>query len=58
MYVLAEEFGIEYDEGVEGIDGLPPEDADVPTFAVSEDLDPSMVPDRATSMGVQPKQGC
>jgi hypothetical protein len=40
--LLAEEFGIEYDEGAEGIDGLPPEDDSVPTFAVSNDLDPSM----------------
>src|ERR1700730_8035019 len=46
--LLAEEFGIEYDEGAEGIDGLPPEDADVPTFAVSVDLDLSMVPDGAS----------
>ncbi|KAI0290958.1 hypothetical protein BC826DRAFT_1106133 [Russula brevipes] len=29
------------------IDGFPPEDADVPTFAVSVDLDLFMVPDRA-----------
>ena len=41
--LLAEEFGIEYDEGAEGIDGLPPEDTDVPTFAVNGDLDPSMM---------------
>ena len=38
--LLAEEFGIEYDEGAEGIDGLPPEDDTVPTFAVPNDLDP------------------
>ena len=43
--LLAEEFGIEYDEGAEGIDGLPPEDTDVPTFAVNGDLDPSMISD-------------
>src|SRR6266851_1206876 len=46
--LLAEEFGIEYDEGAEGIDGLPPEDAVVPTFAVNGDLDPSMVSDAAS----------
>ncbi|KAH9990917.1 hypothetical protein BJV77DRAFT_946885 [Russula vinacea] len=43
--LLAEEFGIEYDEGAEGIDGLPPDLEDVngvPTFAISGDLDPSM----------------
>ncbi|KAI0251710.1 hypothetical protein BJV78DRAFT_1125683 [Lactifluus subvellereus] len=40
--LLAEEFGIEYDEGAEGIDGLPPEDDTVPTFAVSNDLDPTV----------------
>ena len=43
--LLAEEFGIEYDEGAEGIDELPPEDTGVPTFAVNSDLDPSMVSD-------------
>jgi hypothetical protein len=43
--LLAEEFGIEYDEGAEGIDGLPPEDTDVPKFAVNGDLDPSMISD-------------
>ena len=43
--LLAEEFGIEYDEGAEGIDGLPPEDVNgVPTFAVPGDLDPSTDP--------------
>jgi len=48
--LLAEEFGIEYDDGAEGIDGLPPEDVNgVPTFAVSGDLDPSMVPDGVAS---------
>jgi len=46
--LLAEEFGIEYDEGAEGIDGLPPEDAVVPTFAVNGDLDPSVVSDAAS----------
>ncbi|KAH8997768.1 hypothetical protein EDB86DRAFT_860094 [Lactarius hatsudake] len=40
--LLAEEFGIEYDEGAEGIDGMPPHDSSVPSFAVSSDLDPSM----------------
>ncbi|KAI9458703.1 hypothetical protein F5148DRAFT_1287336 [Russula earlei] len=43
--LLAEEFGIEYDEGAEGIDGLPPDDVGVPTFAVNGDLDPSMALD-------------
>ncbi len=53
--LLAEEFGIEYDEGAEGIDGLPPEDVKgVPTFAVSGDLDPSMVPDGVTSDSTTP----
>jgi hypothetical protein len=48
--LLAEEFGIEYDEGAEGIDGLPPEDVNgVPTFAVSEDLDPTMDPNGVAS---------
>ncbi|KAI0258929.1 hypothetical protein BC834DRAFT_908971 [Gloeopeniophorella convolvens] len=42
--LLAEEFGIEYDEGAEGIDGMPPEDG-VPTFAVTDNLDPTMEPD-------------
>ncbi|KAH9967550.1 hypothetical protein BC827DRAFT_1123252 [Russula dissimulans] len=46
--LLAEEFGIEYDEGAEGIDGLPPEDTGVPMFAVTGDLDPSMTPDFAS----------
>jgi len=46
--LLAEEFGIEYDEGAEGIDGLPPEDTGVPAFAVTSDLDPSMTPDIAS----------
>ncbi|KAH9025819.1 hypothetical protein EDB84DRAFT_365003 [Lactarius hengduanensis] len=40
--LLAEEFGIEYDEGAEGIDGMPPHDPSVPSFAVSSDLDLSM----------------
>ncbi|KAH8986133.1 hypothetical protein EDB92DRAFT_1802142 [Lactarius akahatsu] len=40
--LLAEEFGIEYDEGAEGIDGMPPHDSSVPSFAVSSDMDPSM----------------
>ncbi|KAI0306125.1 hypothetical protein B0F90DRAFT_1696229 [Multifurca ochricompacta] len=42
--LLAAEFGIEYDEGAEGIDGLPPQEDSVPTFAISGDgdLDPSM----------------
>lgn len=48
--LLAEEFGIEYDEGAEGIDGLPPEDTDVPTFAVNGDLDPSMISDVASGV--------
>ena len=46
--LLAEEFGIEYDEGAEGVDGLPPEDASGPTFEISGDLDPSTVPDVAS----------
>ncbi|KAH9976080.1 hypothetical protein BJV74DRAFT_781880 [Russula compacta] len=46
--LLAEEFGIEYDEGAEGVDGLPPEDASGPTFEISGDLDPSMTPDVAS----------
>ncbi|KAI0279327.1 hypothetical protein BC826DRAFT_1112945 [Russula brevipes] len=50
---LAEEFIIKYDEGVEGINGLPPEDADVPTF----DLNPSMVPSRAASLPCSPSEG-
>ena len=42
--LLAEEFGIEYDDGAEGIDGMPPhDDRSMPSFAVSSDLDPSMV---------------
>jgi hypothetical protein len=53
--LLAEEFGLEYDEGAEGIDGLPPEDVNgVPTFAISGDLDPSMVPDRTPSGSTTP----
>ena len=53
--LLAEEFGIEYDEGAEGIDGLPPEDVNgVPTFAISGDLDPSMVPDGIPSGSTTP----
>jgi hypothetical protein len=48
--LLAEEFGLEYDEGAEGIDGLPPEEVDgVPTFAVSGDLDPSVISDGVAS---------
>jgi hypothetical protein len=53
--LLAEEFGIEYDEGAEGIDGLPPEGVNgVPTFAVSGDLDPSMDPDGVASGSTTP----
>ena len=55
--LLAEEFGIEYDEGAEGIDGLPPDLEDVngvPTFAISGDLDPSMVPDGIPSGSTTP----
>lgn len=53
--LLAEEFGIEYDEGAEGIDGLPPEDVNgVPTFAVSGDLDPSTDPDAVASDSTTP----
>jgi hypothetical protein len=53
--LLAEEFGIEYDEGAEGIDGLPPEDANgMPTFAVSGDLDPSVDPDGVASVSTTP----
>jgi hypothetical protein len=53
--LLAEEFGIEYDEGAEGIDGLPPEDVNgVPTFAVSGELDPSTDPDGVTSDSTTP----
>ena len=54
--LLAEEFGIEYDDGAEGIDGLPPHDEhehehehSVPTFGVPSDLDPSMALDSAAS---------
>ena len=53
--LLAEEFGIEYDDGAEGIDGLPPHEHEhehehsVPTFGVPSDLDPSMAPDSAAS---------
>jgi len=47
--LLAEEFGIEYDEGAEGIDDLPPHDPSVPTFAIANDLDPSMAHDSAAS---------
>ena len=43
--LFAEEFGIEYDEGAEGIDGSPPEDVNgVHTFVVSSDPNPSMDP--------------
>jgi hypothetical protein len=53
--LLAEEFGIEYDEGAEGIDGLPPEDINgVPTFAVSGELDPSTDPDGVASDSTTP----
>ena len=54
--LLAEEFGIEYDEGAEGIDGLPPEDVNgVPTFAVSGDhLDPSVDHDGIASDSTTP----
>lgn len=53
--LLAEEFGIEYDEGAEGIDGLPPEDVNgVPTFAVSGDLDPSTDPNGVASGSTTP----
>lgn len=53
--LLAEEFGIEYDNGAEGIDGLPPEDVNgVPTFAVSGDLDPSVDPDGVASDSTTP----
>ena len=47
--LLAEEFGIEYDEGAEGIDDQPPHDPSVPTFAVANDLDPSITHDSAAS---------
>ena len=48
--LLAEEFGIEYDDGAEGIDGMPPDDHSMPTFAVSNgDLDPSMTLGSAAS---------
>lgn len=52
--LLAEEFGLEYDDGAEGIDGLPPEDVGVPTFAVSGDLDPSMISDGVASGSTTP----
>ena len=52
--LLAEEFGIEYDEGAEGIDGLPPEDDGVPTFAVPNDLDPSMSLDATPESSTPP----
>jgi hypothetical protein len=53
--LLAEEFGLEYDEGAEGIDGLPPEDVNgVPTFAVLGDLDPSTDPDGVASGSTTP----
>ena len=53
--LLAEEFGIDYDEGAEGIDGLPPEDVNgVPTFAVPGDLDPSTDPDGVASDSTTP----
>jgi hypothetical protein len=57
METLAEEFGIEYDEVAEGIDRPPPEVADVPSFAVFIDFDPSMVPDRAASRAWGPSEG-
>ncbi|KAF8268711.1 hypothetical protein EI94DRAFT_1120417 [Lactarius quietus] len=54
--LLAEEFGIEYDDGAEGIDGMgidgmPPHEDNVPTFAVAvpSDLDPSITLDSAAS---------
>ena len=48
--LLAEEFGIEYDDGAEGIDGMPPDDHSMPSFAVtSGDLDPSMTLGSAAS---------
>ena len=47
--LLAEEFGIEYDEGAEGIDDQPPHDPSVPTFAVANDLDPSIAHDSTAS---------
>lgn len=38
--LLAEEFGIQYDEGAEGIDDLPPENVNgMPTFVLSGNLD-------------------
>ncbi len=40
--LLAEEFGIEYEEGAEGIDGMPPHDHSMPSFAISSDMDPSI----------------
>lgn len=49
--LLAEEFGIEYDDGAEGIDGMPPHDHSEPSFAVSSDLDPSMALDAAATSG-------
>jgi hypothetical protein len=53
--LLAEEFGIEYDDGAEGIDGLPPEGVNgVPTFAVSDDLGPSTDPDGVASGSTTP----
>ncbi|KAN0138203.1 hypothetical protein V8E53_004092 [Lactarius tabidus] len=54
--LLAEEFGIEYDEGAEGIDGIgidgmpmPPHEHSVPTFGIPSDLDPSMGLDSVAS---------
>lgn len=49
--LLAEEFGIEYDEGAEGIDGMPmpPPEPSIPTFGVPNDLDPSMGLDSVAS---------
>ena len=47
--LLAEEFGIEYDDGAEGIDGMPPPDPSAPSFAIRSDLDPSMVHSSAAS---------
>ena len=53
--LLAEEFGIEYDEGAEGIDGLPPEDVNgMPTFAVSGDMDSSADPNGVASDSTTP----
>jgi len=47
--LLAEEFGIEYDDGAEGIDGASADEHNVSSFAVSSDLDPSMALDGGAS---------